>query len=115
MSSEAAPLPVEEPNLQSTTMNDQFPFPIPPSGTRMSPRATTLHPQILKMLGLPPEQLRDASSGGVNVSETGVCGWPCTGVHRWPCTGGRVQAVPSVCQPLLQAMLTGPHLLNSIL
>lgn len=50
------------------------------------PKATTLHPQILKMLGLPPEQPRDASSGSVSVSETGVCGCVCAGV-----CGGRVQ------------------------
>ena len=55
------------------------------------PKATTLHPQILKMLGLPPEQPRDATSG-VSVSETGVCGCVCAGV-----CGGRVQVCAGVC------------------
>ena len=58
------------------------------------PKATTLHPQILKMLGLPPEQPRDASSGSVSVSETGVCGCVCAGVCGCVCAGvcgGRVQ------------------------
>ena len=98
LSSEALPHPVEEQTLPSAAMKDQLPFPIPPcgdqlpfpippsgdqlpfpippSGSRMGPgmsRTSSLHPQILKMLGLPPELSRDATSSG-DVSETGVFG-----------------------------------------
>lgn len=99
LSNVATPPAIDERALPPTTLSDQFPFTVPLSGASNSSStsiASSLHPQIFKMLGLPLEQPKDVSSG--SVSETGV----------WVCGCGCGRSTHVLCHCVLFSLLPAP-------